>query len=196
MSTNSGKRMTAEQRREQLLALAAAEFAAAGLHGASTELLAQRAGISQAYVFRLFSTKKNLFLQVVDRSFSRLIDGMDQTAELLTRGAQSLAVMGEYYNKRALTEHTDLLVQLQAFAACGDPEVRDVVREHMARMWSYITDRTGLSPVGVKSFVAYGMLLNIAAALDIDDVDAEWARGLRTRINTGLFDHLTEENNQ
>nr|WP_296766962.1 TetR family transcriptional regulator [Rhodococcus sp. (in: high G+C Gram-positive bacteria)] len=187
--------MTAEQRREQLLTLAAEEFAAAGLQGASTELLAQRAEISQAYIFRLFGTKKNLFLQVVDRSFSRLIDGMDQTAEL-TRGAQSLAVMGEYYNTRALTEHTDLLVQLQAFAACGDPEVRDVVREHMARMWSSTADRTGLSPVGVKSFVAYGMLLNIAAALDIDEVDADWARGLRTRINTGLFDHLTAENNQ
>lgn len=186
--------MPAQQRREQLLELAAEEFAAAGLHGASTEALARRAGISQAYVFRLFGTKKALFLQVVQRAFTRLIEGMDRAAGH-TSGAESIAVMGGYYD-RALADRTELLVQLQAFAACGDREVREVVREHMARMWAATADHTGMPPVAVKSFVAYGMLLNVAAALDIDDVDAEWARGIRTRIHAGLFNHLTEENNQ
>ncbi|MEC3974364.1 TetR/AcrR family transcriptional regulator [Amycolatopsis sp. H20-H5] len=194
MSTGAAERMSAQQRREQLLELAADEFAAAGLHGASTEALARRAGISQAYVFRLFGTKKALFLQVVQRAFTRLIEGMDRAAGH-TSGADSIAVMGGYYD-RALGDRTELLVQLQAFAACGDPEVRDVVREHMARMWAATADHTGMPPVAVKSFVAYGMLLNVAAALDVDDVDAEWARGIRTRIHAGLFDHLTEENNQ
>lgn len=72
--------MSAEQRREQLLGLAAEEFAAAGLHGASVETLARRAGISQAYVFRLFGTRKALFLQVVRRAFTRLVEGMDRAA--------------------------------------------------------------------------------------------------------------------
>nr|WP_027501590.1 TetR/AcrR family transcriptional regulator [Rhodococcus sp. UNC363MFTsu5.1] len=187
--------MSAQQRREQLLALAAEEFAAGGLHGASIELLAHRAGISQAYVFRLFGTKKALFLQVVQRAFTRLVDGMDRTAGH-TSGTESVTLMGEYYNNSALADRTELLVQLQAFAACGDSEVREVVREHMARMWTATADHTGMPPVAVKSFLAYGMLLNVAAALDIDDVDAEWARGIRTRIHAGLFDHLTEENNQ
>ncbi|WP_410653342.1 TetR/AcrR family transcriptional regulator [Amycolatopsis sp. cmx-4-54] len=194
MSTDAVERMSAPQRREQLLKLAAEEFAAAGLHGASTEALARRAGISQAYVFRLFGTKKALFLQVVQRAFARLIEGMDHAAEH-TSGVESIAVMGAYYD-RALADRTDLLVQLQAFAACGDSEVREVVRDHMARMWAATADHTGMPPVAVKSFVAYGMLLNVAAALDVDDVDAEWARGLRTRIHAGLFEHLTEETNQ
>ncbi|WP_328393751.1 helix-turn-helix domain-containing protein [Nocardia sp. NBC_00416] len=56
------ERMSREQRREQLAAWAAAEFARAGLHGTSTEALARRAGITQTYVFRLFGTKKELFL--------------------------------------------------------------------------------------------------------------------------------------
>lgn len=187
--------MTAQQRREQLLALAAEEFAAAGLHGASMESLAHRAGISQAYIFRLFGTKKALFLQVVQRAFTHLIDGMDRTAADTT-GPASVAVMGEYYNNSTLSNRTELLVQLQAFAACGDREVRDAVRNHMAGMWTATADHTGMPPVAVKSFIAYGMLLNVAAALDIDDIDTEWARGIRTRIHAGLFDHLTEENNQ
>ncbi|WP_242545997.1 TetR/AcrR family transcriptional regulator [Amycolatopsis sp. MtRt-6] len=194
MKTGAAERMSAQQRREQLLELAAEEFAAAGLHGASMEELARRAGISQAYVFRLFGTKKALFLQVVRRAFTRLVEGMDRAAGD-TSGVDSVAVMGRFYD-RALADRTGLLVQLQAFAACGDPEVREVVREQMAGMWAAAAGHTGLPPVAVKSFVAYGMLLNVAAALDIDDVDAEWARGLRTRIHAGLFDHLTEENNQ
>ncbi|UQS25359.1 TetR/AcrR family transcriptional regulator [Amycolatopsis thermalba] len=119
------------------------------------ETLARRAGISQACVFRLFGTKKALFLQVVRRAFTRLIEGMDRAAEH-TSGTGSVKVMGGYYDS-VLADRTGLLVQLQAFAACADHEVREVVREHMARMW---------------------------------------ARGIRTRINAGLFEHLTEENNQ
>ena len=55
-------RQTAEERREEILEAARYEFAARGLHGTSTEDIARRAGISQPYVFRLFGTKKELFM--------------------------------------------------------------------------------------------------------------------------------------
>lgn len=187
--------MTARQRREQLLELAAEEFASGGLHGASTDRLARRAGITQAYVFRLFGTKKALFLQVVRRAFERLIGDMGLAAAEAGSGRDSLAVMGRLYD-RALDDRTGLLVQLQAFAASGDPEVRDVVREQMARMWAVTAEHTALSRVAVKTFLAYGMLLTVEAALEIDEVDSRWDRAIRTRIHAGLFDHLTEEHNQ
>ena len=194
MKTGSDERMSKQQRQEQLLELAAEEFARAGLHGTSTENLARRAGITQTYVFRLFGSKKALFLQVVERAFERMTDGMDQAADQST-GRDALAAMGQFYD-RALADRTGLLVQLQAFAACGDPEVRAVVRERMARMWAVTAGRTDLPPVAVKTFLAFGMLLNTAAALEVDEVDADWARGIRTRIQAGLFDHVTDENNQ
>ncbi|HEY4568469.1 MAG TPA: helix-turn-helix domain-containing protein, partial [Kribbella sp.] len=65
-------RMSGQERREQLLAIAEEEFASAGLYGASTELIARRAGITQAYVFRIFGTKKQLFLACVDAAFERM----------------------------------------------------------------------------------------------------------------------------
>jgi AcrR family transcriptional regulator len=195
MKTGPDERMSKQQRQEQLLELAAEEFARAGLHGTSTENLARRAGITQTYVFRLFGSKKALFLEVVRRAFARLTEGMDQAADE-SKGADALAAMGRFYYDRALADRTGLLVQLQAFAACGDPEVRAVVREQMARMWAVTTGRTDLPPVAVKTFLAFGMLLNTAAALEVDEVDADWARGIRTRIQAGLFDHVTEENNQ
>ncbi|WP_239341348.1 hypothetical protein [Frankia sp. CiP3] len=64
-------------------------------------------------------------------------------------------------------------------------------------MWVVMAERTVLPPVAVKTVVlAYGMLLTVAAVLEIDDVDAERAHGIRTRIHAGLFEHLIEENNQ
>ena len=56
----AAERKTAEQRRDEILDAALVEFAERGLHGASTEAIARRAGISQPYVFRLFGTKKEL----------------------------------------------------------------------------------------------------------------------------------------
>lgn len=47
---------------------AMAAFAAKGLYGTATEEIARRAGISQPYLFRLFGSKLNLFLVVLERA--------------------------------------------------------------------------------------------------------------------------------
>ena len=67
-------RQTADERRATVLEAAIAEFAARGYHGTPTEAIAKRAEISHAYLFRLYGTKKELFLACVDRCFDRTID--------------------------------------------------------------------------------------------------------------------------
>lgn len=186
--------MSGSQRRSQVLEIAAAEFADHGLHGASTEAIARAAGITQAYVFRMFGTKKALFLELVGTAFDRLVDGM-ATAAADASGLGALTLMGAQYYE-LLADRTALLLQLQGFAACGDDEVRDLVRARLARMWDTVTDISGLDPVTVKSFLAFGMLLNNVAALDVDEVAAPWADGVRTLIRPGLFEHITAETNR
>jgi AcrR family transcriptional regulator len=186
--------MSGPDRRQQVLRIAAEEFANGGLHGASTELIARRAEITQAYIFRLFGTKKALFLEVMTAAFDRLTEGMSQAAEART-GLDALAVMGLRYHE-LLADRTSLLLQLQGFAACGDPEVREAVRDCFARMWQTIAGATGLDPVTIKAFLAFGMLLNNGAALQVAEVDEPWAKGVRTRIRPGLFDHITTGTNR
>ena len=181
--------MSGADRRAQVLAIAAEEFAAGGLHGASTEQIARRADITQAYVFRMFGTKKALFVEVVESAFDRMTDGMRDAAGDLT-GLDALARMGSQYND-LLVDRTALLLQLQGLAACGDGDVRDAVRGCFERMWSTVADVTGLEPVTIKSFLAFGMLLNSGAALQVADVDAPWAQGMRTPIRPGLFKRIT-----
>jgi AcrR family transcriptional regulator len=186
-------RMSGPQRRSQVLGIAAAEFAAHGLHGASVEAIAHEAGITQAYVFRMFGTKKALFVELVGAAFDRFSDGMAQAAKG-TRDLDALTLMGAQYYE-LLAERTTLLLQLQGFAACGDSEVRDLVRARLAHMWDTVAETSGLDPVTVKSFLAFGMLLNNVAALDIDELDEPWAKGVRTRIHPGLFEHITTDTN-
>jgi len=186
--------MSGSERRSQVLGIAAGEFADHGLHGASIETIAREAGITQAYVFRMFRTKKALFLELVGAAFDRFSDGMSQAAQG-ARGRSALALMGARYYE-SLADRTTLLLQLQGFAACGDSEVRDLVRTRLGRMWDTVADTTGLDPVTVKSFLAFGMLLNNVAALDVDDLDEPWAKGVRTRIQAGLFEHITTDTNR
>ena len=189
-------RMTGRERREQILGIAEEEFATAGLYGASTETIARRAGITQAYVFRLFGTKKQLFLACVDAAFGRMALAMLAAAGGST-GIEALTAMGQEYNAM-LADRTTLLLQLQgtAAAAAGDGEVRDAVRASFARLWQSVADTAQLDPVTVKAFLAFGMLLNTSAALDLPEVDEPWSHQARTRIQPGLFTHITTETNR
>ena len=187
-------KMTAAERRAQILGIAAEEFALGGLHGTSTETIARRAGITQAYVFRLFGSKKALFVQVVRSAFDQLTGAMRDAAGEST-GLEALSAMGTTYDA-LLADRTALLLQLQGFAAASEPEVRDAVRESFAGMWQLVADTTGLDPVTVKTFLAFGMLLNNGAALGVREVDEPWAQGVRTRIQPGLFTHITSATNR
>jgi AcrR family transcriptional regulator len=186
--------MSGLERRSQVLGIAAGEFANHGLHGASIEAIAHEAGITQAYVFRMFGTKKALFLELVGAAFDRFSGGMSQAAQD-ARGLSALALMGAQYYE-LLADRTTLLLQLQGSAGCGDSEVRDLVRGRLARMWDTVADTSSLDPVTVKSFLAFGMLLNNVAALDVDELDEPWAKGVRTRIHAGLFEHITTDTNR
>jgi AcrR family transcriptional regulator len=88
--------MSGVERRAQVLEIAGGEFAAHGLHGASTEAIARVAGITQAYVFRMFGTKKALFLELVRGAFERVADGM-RTAAAGKEGLDGLSAMGRQY---------------------------------------------------------------------------------------------------
>src|SRR5947208_4195508 len=68
------ERKSAGERREQILEAALAEFAAHGFEGGSTEAIARAVGISQPYVFRLFGTKKELFMATIERCMSGTLE--------------------------------------------------------------------------------------------------------------------------
>jgi AcrR family transcriptional regulator len=171
--TNSRPRMSAAERREAVLEAAVTEFAARGLHGTSTEDVARRAGISQPYLFRLFPTKKALFVALVERCFQRVADAFAAAAADRT-GQEAMEAMGDAY-ERLLKDRTLLLLQMHAYAACDDPDIRAVTRTGYRTLWLLVERLTGLPYKQVVEFFAMGMLMNVAAAMDLPSVDEHWA---------------------
>ena len=170
--TETKQRMPAAERRELVLDAAVAEFAVHGLAGTSTEDVARQAGISQPYLFRLFPTKKALFLALVERCFQRVRDTFTEAAGDLT-GEEALMAMADAYEK-LLDDRTLLLLQMQIYAACGDPEIRTVTRAGFKKLWELVERLTGLPFQTVVDFFAVGMLMNVAAAMDLPSVDERW----------------------
>jgi hypothetical protein len=62
-----------------------------------------------------------------------------------------------------------LLMQLQSQAACADPEVRAHVRAGYERVRDTVRELTGANDEDLMQFLAVGMFLNLAAAIDAPD---------------------------
>ena len=179
---------TAAQRREQIREAAAAAFAQAGLHGTSADQIARSAGISEAYLFRLFGTKRALFIDVVTTAFDTMTELMAVAAGDAT-GVDALMRMGEEY-KSQLGDRQRLLLQMQGFAGCGDPVVLDAVRAAFGRFWDRAEEISGLDPLQVKTFMAFGMLLNIVAALDARGLPVSWAEHATIAVPAALYEGI------
>ena len=178
----STTRQTAAERREAVLAAALEAFARGGRHGTSTEEIARAAGISQPYLFRLFGTKKKLFLATIERCMADTLELFREAAGEL-RGEDALEAMGAAYAAMVTEDRTRLLAQLQAYAACDDPDVRDAMRAGFGSLHLFVETVSGLDSEAVTRWFGAGMLLNVLAAMDIWGSREPWA----TRLLEGLF---------
>src|SRR5919197_1096019 len=171
------QRKTAEERREAVLDAGLEEFAARGLFGASTEAIAERAGISQPYVFRLFGTKKELFKAVTARCFRETLEVFQRAAEG-KRGAAALEAMGAAYGELLAANPARLRGQMQSYAACEDEEICEIVRNGFGDLHAYVERVSGLPNADVSAFFARGMLFNVVASMGLDAAGEPWAERL------------------
>jgi AcrR family transcriptional regulator len=164
-SVASAPRSTAEERRRQLIEAAVPAFAAKGLHGTAVSEVTDRVGVTQPYAFSLFGTKKGLFLAALAHMHDH-IEGTFRRAAEGKEGEAARESMGEAY-KAMLGDRDWLLLQLHGYAACSDEDVRTCMRERWTRLIDLVHELTGDDDEQVHAFLAQGMLLNTAAALDL-----------------------------
>ncbi len=175
---NATTRSTKEDRRREIIEAATREFAIGGLHGTPVDAIAKRVGVSQPYLFQLFGTKKELFIATVHRTFERTVAVFRTAAAEAGEDASQadiLMTMGVAYGK-LLDDRSLLQMQMQAYAACGDEEISDVVRDEMLRLVSFVQSASGAPEAAIREWLAYGMLMNVVAVMDLTKVDADWAR--------------------
>jgi AcrR family transcriptional regulator len=170
-------RKSATERRDEILEAALVEFAAHGLDGGSIDAVAKAVGISQPYVYRLFGTKKQLFIATIERCMRGTLE-MFHTASAGLKGEDALHAIGEAYVERVASDPTYLHSQMQAYAACDDSEIREVVRRGYGELVEYVERVSGMPAEDVSHFFAKGMLLNVIASMDLLEADEGWAQRL------------------
>jgi len=166
-------RLTAAERKDDVLDAALIEFAERGLEGTSTEDIARRAGISQPYLFRLFGTKKELYKASVTRCFRETLELFQRAAEG-KRGEEALHAIGQAYVEQLETNRTWLRAQMQAYAAAEDPEIRAVVRAGYGDLVAYVRRVSGADGPTIWQFFATGMMLNVLSSMHVDDDPEPW----------------------
>jgi AcrR family transcriptional regulator len=171
------ERLTAPERREQILEASIQVFAERGYEGASTDVIARNAGISQPYLFRLFGTKRELIVATIERCFADTEALFARAAKGL-EGEEAMKAIGDAYVEEIRRSPLKLRAQLQSYAACDDPTIRAVVAEGFGGLVRLVGRLTGLDSECLSKFFAQGMLLNVLAMMGQIDEPQAWAMRL------------------
>lgn len=167
----------ADTRREAIVEAALLAFADAGFAATPVTAVATQAGISQAYVFKLFPTKEELFIAAVERCFTRIEETLEKSAQTVSSGDadEILYAMGDGYAS-LIADRSILMIQVHAQSASDVPAIRATMRGGLKRIVTYVKQRTGASDEAVQRFIAFGQLCHLITTTDIDELGEDWAR--------------------
>ncbi|UHA75112.1 TetR/AcrR family transcriptional regulator [Paenibacillus sp. 481] len=171
MATNNSKKGTPQakiNRREDIIEAAVAVFSELGYYRATTAQIAERAGISQPYVFKFFESKEGLFIAALERSCERIVDAFNRIEAPFD---QLEAHMAEAYTELTNLYRKEIILQVQAQAIPDEP-IRQAMRASFQRVHDAILERftaAGLEQPETRTFyfLSVGMLLNVITVLDM-----------------------------
>lgn len=170
MSKNSP---TSVNRRVDIVSAAIEVFAEIGYYRATTAKVAERAQISQPYIFRFFSTKEALLQEALEVSWTRILEAFRAVIETVAPDQLEkelveayVQIMKSYQNEtllqmQAQTIKEDMIVEVMQK---GYRDVQQVVLEAFKQAgFEKPQERTVI-------FLAKGMLCNISMALSLPEL--------------------------
>lgn len=162
------QRLSAEQRRAELLAAAVVEFAENGYHATRTADIAARADVSQPYVYALFPDKRALFLACHDWTTEQIKEALEKAVADAAEGEPLERALDRAYQVLFDAHPHQVLFQAQAHAAAtADPMIREPVRSRFIELVE-LTGRLHDAPREVVlGHVARVLLGTVALALGL-----------------------------
>ncbi|PAF32222.1 TetR/AcrR family transcriptional regulator [Paenibacillus sp. 7516] len=160
-------------RRNDIISAAIDVFAEIGYYRATTAQVAERAQISQPYIFRFFKTKEALLLSALEVSWTRVIDSFRQVVETAASDQLERELI-DAYEKILESHQNEILLQMQAQTI-----QEDVIRQAMQKGFSEVRTMVlnAFSHAGIAEakqrtlvFLAIGMLCNVSIALDMPEL--------------------------
>lgn len=169
-------RSTAEVRRATVVEKAIGVFAVTGYHATPVTAVADAAGISQAYVFRLFRDKLGLFLAALDHTFDLIERALEEGAATVPGGTadEILTAMGDAY-AGLIADRSLIMMQVHAQSASDVPEIQAKLAEGVRRIWEYVRSRSRGDVPAVQGFLAYGQLCHLIVTAGLVEMTEPWA---------------------
>lgn len=167
---------TAADRRSTIVSAALTAFSRGGYAGTTITDVAHEAGISSAYVLKLFGGKEALFIASLDKCFERVEQTLATTPGSGTP-TEVLDAMADAYAD-LIADRTLLLIQVHAQSVAVVPAIGEALRAGLARITRFAKQRSQASDGDVQRFIAYGQLCHLVVTSGIGDLDDDWARTL------------------
>ncbi|AYQ18264.1 TetR/AcrR family transcriptional regulator [Bacillus paralicheniformis] len=164
-------RQSKENRKEQILEAGLEVFAEKGYYNTTTALIAEKAGISQPYIFRFYKTKEELFVAVLDRAFERILQTF-QNVE--SSSEQIVANMVKAYEELSVSHPNEIALQVIGLSVTEE-SIRNCSKTGLSRIRNYTLERFREANVPnaereVTTFLARGILCNISYFLDFPEI--------------------------
>jgi AcrR family transcriptional regulator len=173
MTATPTERMPSGERRELILESATEVFGERGYAGATTDGIARAAGISQAYVVRMFGSKEKLFIEVLNRALLRLVSVFrsEIAAHEASGDAPELlpSKLGAAYIDM-IADRGMLLALMQSFAQGHDRVIGEAARCGFLDIYTLLREEARLSPDDANIFLAHGMMMNTLMGLQLPGV--------------------------
>ena len=120
------KRLSADERRKQILRSAIHVFAEETYHGATTKRISEEAGITEALIYRYFGSKRQLFIEAIELTSKRLIGGLEATlGELKDQPVLAMRASFTFYVDY-MEKHKDLAKMIfLVLAELDEPDIRE-----------------------------------------------------------------------
>jgi TetR/AcrR family transcriptional regulator len=134
-------RLPAEERKAAVLDCACGIFSTGSYRGTTTAEIARQAGVTEPVLYRHFASKRDLYLAVLEESWSRLRAMWQQEVDGEPDPRFWVAAMGRAY---FATEDPKLLcaeLWMQALTeASDDAEIRRFLRKQMREVHDFVSD--------------------------------------------------------
>lgn len=160
-------------RKADIISAAIEVFAEVGYFRATTAQVAERAKISQSYIFRFFATKEALLLTALEVSWTRVLESFRKVIENTPKEQMEKNLIRAYEDILASYKN-EILLQMQAQTIREDA-VQAAMRNGFAEVRSIVLEAFQEADVADAEertllFLARGMLCNISAALDMPEL--------------------------
>lgn len=154
-------------------------FAQRGYYGTSTMDVAKDAGISQGYLYRLFSDKAALFAALVEHCATRLREAAGAAAAAVhsTDPEVVLSALAAAYDT-AIADRDVLMILMHAQCSAGEPVIGEAVRACYAKQVEYVRAVSCGSDEQIRRFFATSLLNQTLVAIGASPSDGPWARTL------------------